>query len=48
MFRVTVKGSVILLPLLGLTWVLGIFAVEYNVPVFAWLFTIVNSLQVKC
>jgi len=42
-----VKASVILLPLLGLTWVLGLFAVNQNTLVFAWLFTIFNSLQVQ-
>jgi hypothetical protein len=40
-----VKASVILLPLLGLTWVFGLFAVNENTVVFAWLFTIFNSLQ---
>lgn len=43
--RSTIKASVILLPLLGLTWVLGLFAVNENTLVFAWLFTIFNSLQ---
>ena len=42
-----VKASVILLPLLGMTWVLGLFAVNQNTLVFAWLFAIFNSLQVK-
>ena len=37
----------ILLPLLGLTWVFGLFAVNENTAVFAWLFTIFNSLQVN-
>ena len=40
------KSSVILIPLLGVTWILGVFAVERNTVVFAWLFTIFNSLQV--
>ena len=40
------KASVILLPLLGLTWLFGLFAVNENTVVFAWLFTIFNSLQV--
>lgn len=39
------KASLILLPLLGLTWVFGLFAVNENTVVFAWLFTIFNSLQ---
>ena len=41
------KASVILLPLLGVTWVLGLFAVNQNTIWFAWLFTIFNSLQVR-
>ena len=41
-----VKASVILLPLLGLTWVTGLFAINENTAVFAWLFTLFNSLQV--
>ena len=37
----------ILLPLLGLTWVFGLFAINENTAVFAWLFTITNSVQVN-
>ena len=40
-------GSLVLLPLLGLTWVFGILAVNANSTLFAWLFTIFNSTQVK-
>ena len=47
LFRTVVKASVILLPLLGVTWVLGLFAVNQNTIWFAWLFTIFNSLQVR-
>ena len=46
-FRTTLKSTVILLPLLGITWVVGVFAVNKNTTVFAWLFTILNSLQVN-
>ena len=35
-----------LLPLLGVTWIFGIFAVNDDTVVFAWIFTILNSLQV--
>ena len=38
-------ASLVLLPVLGVTWVLGVFAVNSNTTVFAWLFTIFNSLQ---
>ena len=46
-FRTALKGTVILLPLMGITWIVGIFAVSQNTLVFAWIFTILNSLQVK-
>ncbi len=45
-YRMMVKSTLVLLPLLGLTWVLGLFAVVQNTSIFAWMFTIVNSLQV--
>jgi hypothetical protein len=41
-----VKGSIILLPLLGLTWLFGLLAVNQNTTVFAWIFTLLNTLQV--
>jgi len=47
MQRTTLKSTVVLLPLLGVTWVVGIFAVSENTTVFAWLFTLLNSLQVR-
>jgi hypothetical protein len=40
-----VKGSIILLPLLGLTWLFGLLAVNQNTTVFAWIFTLLNTLQ---
>ena len=40
------KAVAILLPLLGLTWIIGIFAVNENTQAFAWIFAILNSLQV--
>jgi len=45
--RAVVKAACVLLPLLGITWVFGIFAVNEETVVFAWLFTIFNSLQVQ-
>jgi len=41
------RATVILLPLLGLTWVFGILTINNNATVFAWIFTIFNSLQVS-
>lgn len=44
--RAIFTASVVLLPLLGLTWMFGILTVNANSTAFAWLFTIFNSLQV--
>ena len=41
------KATIILLPLLGITWVFGILAVNQESSVFAWIFTVLNSLQVR-
>ena len=46
-YRALLKATVILLPLLGITWVFGLLAVNENLTVFAWIFTILNSLQVS-
>jgi hypothetical protein len=43
--RYTVKGSIIILPLLGLTWVFGLLIVNEAALVFAWIFTVLNTLQ---
>ena len=40
------KAVIILLPLLGVTWIIGILAVNEDTEVFAWIFAILNSLQV--
>ena len=40
------RAAVIIVPLLGVTWVVGIFAINENTVVFAWIFTVLNSLQV--
>ena len=45
-FRSLLKATVVLLPLLGLTWVFGLLTVDQNTAFFAWIFTILNSLQV--
>lgn len=44
-FRTLFVAVVVLLPMLGLTWVLGLFAVNRNTTIFAWIFAVVNSLQ---
>ena len=45
-FRAGVKGMIVLLPLLGLTWVFGIMAINKDTIAFQYLFAILNSLQV--
>ena len=47
MYRKVFVASIILLPLLGLTWVFGLLAVNIDSRVFIWIFTVLNSLQVK-
>jgi len=42
-----IRSTVILLPLLGATWVFGLLAVNQQTTVFAWLFAILNSFQVN-
>ena len=34
------------MPILGSTWVIGLFAINDQADAFAWIFTILNSLQV--
>lgn len=46
LFRSSAKAAVILLPVFGLTWVFGLLAVSEDTVVFAWIFTVINSLQV--
>lgn len=48
MYRGTMRAVVTLLPLLGLTWIFGVLTLNKNTTVFAWLFTLFNSLQVSC
>ena len=46
-YRCLLKAVIMLLPLLGMTWIIGIFAVSNETQVFAWIFAIFNSLQVN-
>ena len=45
--RTALKSTVILLPLLGLTWIIGPFSLLMNTDVLSWIFAILNSLQVR-
>ena len=44
--RDLLKAVIVLLPLLGVTWIIGILAVSDDTQVFAWIFAVFNSLQV--
>ena len=35
------------MPILGVTWIVGLLAVNEHTEVFAWIFTMLNSLQVR-
>ncbi|ESO87259.1 hypothetical protein LOTGIDRAFT_154761 [Lottia gigantea] len=43
--RNAVKASVLLLPLLGCTWLFGVLAVSSETVIFQYLFTVTNTLQ---
>ena len=45
-YRSLLRAVLIFLPLLGMTWIIGIFAINNETQVFAWIFAILNSLQV--
>jgi len=45
MFRSWIKGALVLEVLLGLTWAFGLAFVNEQTVVFAYIFTVVNSLQ---
>ena len=47
LYRSLLLAMVILLPLLGLTWTFGLLAINEHSSAFAWIFTILNSLQVR-
>jgi len=44
--RSLLKAAIVVTPLLGFTWVIGILAINEDTTVFAWIFTILSSLQV--
>jgi len=44
-FRTSARVSLVLLPLLGISWFFGVLAVNDHYVVFQYIFTISNSLQ---
>jgi len=45
-YRSLIIAAIVMLPILGSTWVIGLFAVNEETTTFAWIFTVLNSLQV--
>ena len=45
-YRLFFRATVVLLPILGILWGVGLFDVNKNTEVFACIFTIINSIQV--
>lgn len=46
-FRAGIKGLFVLMPILGVGWVLGLFALNKGTIVFVYAFAIVNGFQVR-
>lgn len=46
-FRLTVKAVAVLLPILGISWIFGVLAVNSHSLAFLYIFAIFNSLQVR-
>ena len=44
--RAVLISAATLMPILGVTWVFGLLAVNEKTEVFAWIFTILNAFQV--
>ena len=45
--RTGIKGLFVLMPLLGVGWILGLFALNDGTKVFIYAFSIVNGFQVS-
>ena len=45
-FRSLLVSAIAFMPILGSTWIIGVFAVNEHTEFFTWIFTILNSLQV--
>ena len=44
--RAILISAATLMPILGVTWVFGLLAINEETEVFAWIFTILNAFQV--
>jgi len=46
-YRAMIKAAIFVIPILGLTWLFGLLAINDHTVVFAWIFSVLNSLQVQ-
>lgn len=47
LFRAGIKGLFVLMPILGVGWILGLFALNEGTIVFEYAFAIINGFQVR-
>ena len=47
MARSFLKSTILLLPILGGTWIFGLLSINQYTLIFTWLFTLLNSVQVS-
>ncbi len=47
LFRAGIKGLFVLMPILGVGWILGLFALNKGTIVFVYAFAIINGFQVR-
>lgn len=45
--RLTTKAVAVLLPILGISWIFGVLAVNDHSLLFQYMFAVFNSLQVR-
>ena len=45
--RTSLRSLCVLLPIMGLTWIFGVFSVNEDLVAFQYIFAIFNSLQVR-
>ena len=45
--RSLIRNIIVILPILGLTWVFGVIAINSDLVAFQFIFAIANSLQVR-
>jgi G protein-coupled receptor 133 len=46
-YRLTAKAVAVLLPILGISWIFGVLAINDHALMFQYMFAVFNSLQVS-